>query len=142
MIPLTSDIRVGYMPEVGNYVAYAEYYGDGTIYGIRNVFLPDEATVMSGDGTKSVEELIALGCVIPEDICPSYGGHLVPIPITHAPVGEEVVAEKTDEVVAEKTDETITVKFKGVSVTCKTTSTQAIEVLINEEASTVEFKLV
>lgn len=87
--PLTIDVNVGYVQAEDVYVAFSEYYGDGTIYGRRDLLLPDGSPVKGAGRTKT--ELVASGVLVAEDAT-TVPGDLVGVPVD-APVADAPVAD-------------------------------------------------
>ena len=81
--PLTENLPVGYVPAEDVYITYTEYYGDGTIYGRRNISLPS-GELIQGAG-KCVRDLINLGAVVPEECMPAVGGALIQVHLENTP---------------------------------------------------------
>lgn len=81
--PLTEGQLVGFIPDEDKYIVYSEYYGDGTIYGRREVFGADGQPI-SGKG-KSVRQLIELGATVSESCIGAIGGALLQVPLDPTP---------------------------------------------------------
>lgn len=75
--PLTEAQLVGYVPDEDKYIVYSEYYGNGTIYGRREVAGPNGETI-SGKG-KSVRQLIELGALVSDSFIGAVGGSLLQV---------------------------------------------------------------
>jgi hypothetical protein len=88
--PLEVSVSVGYVEAEDVYIAFSEYYGDGTIYGRRELSLPTGEAVR-GAG-KTVAELITAGVQVADDTPGSVNGDLVRVPLGELLLGE-VIAE-------------------------------------------------
>ncbi len=151
--PVDLLTNVGYCATADVYCSFTEYYGDGTVYGWRHLYIGEE--VVRGAG-KTKEELIALGAVQEEAVCPSVPADIlvlsvsvpeVPVPevpVPEVPVPEvpvpEVPVPEVPVPQIEKTPNTIVVKFKEVSITL--TMKKATDVVVNvEENGSVTFSI-
>jgi hypothetical protein len=81
---------VGYVVAEDVYIAYREYYGDGTIYGRVDLLDVNNREPVKGAG-KSKKELVEAGVVLSETVIGSINGELVVIPDSNEPVVEEAV---------------------------------------------------
>ena len=131
--PVDLLTNVGYCATADVYCSFTEYYGDGTVYGWRHLYIGEE--VVRGAG-KTKEELIALGAVQEEAVCPSVPADILVLSVSvpEVPVPEVPVPQ------IEKTPNTIVVKFKEVSITL--TMKKATDVVVNvEENGSVTFSI-
>ena len=92
------ESAVGYVAMEDVYIAYNEYYGDGTIYGRVDLLLNGEAVKGAG---KSKKELVEAGVVLSETVFGSMNGELVAISDSNE-AAPEVVNEVVEEVVPEE----------------------------------------
>jgi hypothetical protein len=101
--PLSMESAVGYVVAEDVYIAYSEYYGDGTIYGRVGLLDVNNREPVKGAG-KSKKELVEAGVVLSETVIGSINGELVVIPDLNEPVVEEAVVEEAvvEEVVVEE----------------------------------------
>ena len=97
------ESAVGYVAMEDVYIAYSEYYGDGTIYGRVDLLLNGEAVKGAG---KSKKELVEAGVVLSETVVGSMNGELVSIPDSNE-AAPEVVNEVVEEVVEEVAPEEV-----------------------------------
>lgn len=97
---LSMESAVGYVAAEDVYVAYSEYYGDGTIYGRVDLLLNGEPVRGAG---KSKKELVEAGVVLSENVIGSINGDLVVVPDS-VPAAEPV-AEALPEHAAEPVPE-------------------------------------
>jgi hypothetical protein len=81
--PLTEGVPVGYVPDQDKYIAYSEYYGDGTIYGWREIIGPDGGPV-TGKG-KGVRQLIEMGAQVADTGLGAIAGALIQVPLEPQP---------------------------------------------------------
>jgi hypothetical protein len=66
-LPYTADMPTGYFVQNDIYMTYTEYYGDGTVYGLRHIHFPD-GTLGYGLGPgMSRADLVAKGMIVPEE---------------------------------------------------------------------------
>ena len=97
------ESAVGYVAMEDVYIAYSEYYGDGTIYGRADLLLNGEPVKGAG---KSKKELVEAGVVLSETVVGSMNGELVTIPDSNE-AAPEVVNEVVEEVVEEVAPEEV-----------------------------------
>jgi hypothetical protein len=127
------ESAVGYVATEDVYIAYSEYYGDGTIYGRVDLLLNGEPVKGAG---KSKKELVEAGVVLSETVVGSINGELVSIsdsnesvPEVVEVVPEEVVNEVVEEVVSPNSGMyTVSIVIAGFTVT------RELNVKINEES--------
>ena len=127
------ESAVGYVDIEDVYIAYSEYYGDGTIYG-RVDLLDVNGEPVKGAG-KSKKELVEAGVVLSETVFASINGELVVIPDSNESM-PEVVNEVVEEVVPEVVEVvspgsgiyTVSIVIAGFTVT------RELNVKINEES--------
>jgi hypothetical protein len=162
--PLTIDHNVGYVTAEDVYIVFSEYYGDGTIYGRQAMILPD-GFLAQGAG-KSKSELVAIGCLVSDDVNGALNGDLIIVPVD-TPVAEaqpvESQSEETQPIEVQPVEEipppppaeeskpideatslkTIVVTVKGIKVVFNTQITPSSSVIVNvdEVNGTVEFNL-
>ena len=135
--PLSMESAVGYVAAEDVYVAYSEYYGDGTIYGRVDLLLNGEPVRGAG---KSKKDLVEAGVVLSENVAGSVNGDLVVVPDS-APEAEcAPAAEAAAEAEAECAPEaepgccqcsgryTVTMVIAGFTVT------RELNAKINEES--------
>lgn len=143
--PVEESTNVGYCVAADVYCSFTEYYGDGTVYGWRHLYVGSE--VLRGAG-KTKRDLIALGAVQEEAICPAVPADVLVLPLdpspepTPAPPAPDAppappVPEPTPAPVPEPTH--VTVTLGDVKVTCSSASSKDIKVFVNEEKRSVEF---
>lgn len=72
--------NIGYITAQDVYIAYSEYYGNGTIYGRCDIFGAD-GQLVHGPG-KTVADLVAMQCTIQAEPQESQPGELVVVPLT------------------------------------------------------------
>jgi hypothetical protein len=108
--PLDTSLNVGYVEAEDVYIVFTEYYGDGTIYGRRELSLPEGAPI-KGSG-KTVADLIALGALVADDCFGAVNGVLVGIPVT-----AEAPAEAPAEVPVSKAPFVVRIEVAGVVIT-------------------------
>lgn len=89
------ECAVGYVAAEDVYIAYSEYYGDGTIYGRVDLLLNGE--LVRGAG-KSKKDLVEAGVVLSENVIGSINGDLVVVPDSQPAAEPEVAAEVAPEV--------------------------------------------
>ena len=128
------ESAVGYVAMEDVYIAYSEYYGDGTIYGRVDLLLNGEAVKGAG---KSKKELVEAGVVLSETVVGSMNGELVTIPDSNEVVPEEVV-EVVEVVPEEVAPEEVVSPNSGLYtvsiVIAGFTVTRELNVKINEES--------
>ena len=165
-IPYTADMLTGYFQD-DIYMTYTEYYGDGTVYGLRHIHFPDGTPGYGLGPGMTRADLVAKGMVVPEEKADA-----VPIDVSVVPeegvcavgvaaaapeaVPEAVVPAPEVEAVAlptvcseacicdtepEKPLQKVTVKVNGVTVSLNTTTTKEVTVDVDDEAATVTFSL-
>lgn len=81
--PLDASVLVGYVEAEDLYIVFSEYYGDGTIYGRREMFMPSGEPIR-GAG-KTWAELVGLGALVADEVAGALNGDLVRVP-AEAPV--------------------------------------------------------
>lgn len=165
-IPYTADMPTGYFQD-DIYITFAEYYGDGTVYGLRHVHFPDGSPGYGLGPGMSRADLVAKGMIVPEvradavpidiSVVPEEGVCAAGAPAAATP---EVVAPVTTEPEAEKpalptvcseacmcvTDterplKKVIVKINGVTVSLNTSTTKEVTVDVDDEAATVTFSM-
>jgi hypothetical protein len=164
-ISYTADMPTGYFQD-DIYMTYTEYYGDGTVYGLRHVHFPDGAPGYGLGPGMTRADLVARGMVVPEEradavpidisvvpevgVCPA--GAVVEAPVETAP-SEAAPVESTSVLPtvcseacicvtdAEKLLKKVVVKVNGVTVTLKTDTTKEVSVNVDNAAASVEFVL-
>jgi hypothetical protein len=94
--PLDASVLVGYVEAEDLYIVFSEYYGDGTIYGRREMFMPS-GELIHGAG-KTWAELVGMGALVADEVAGAVNGDLVRVP---AEVPVEAPAEAPVEVPAE-----------------------------------------
>ena len=128
------ESAVGYVAMEDVYIAYSEYYGDGTIYGRVDLLLNGEAVKGAG---KSKKELVEAGVVLSETVFASMNGELVTIPDSNEAAPEEVV-EVVEVVPEEVAPEEVVSPNSGLYtvsiVIAGFTVTRELNVKINEES--------
>ncbi len=156
--PVDESTNVGYCVAADVYCSFSEYYGDGTVYGWRHLYIGDE--VVRGAG-KTKRELIAAGALQEEAICPAVPADVVVLaldPVPEAPITEEPPAPEAPApeapapeapapeapapeapncacdpcLCSQKTPEKVTVKFKDVSVTLNTKLAKDVTISVTE----------
>jgi hypothetical protein len=85
--PVEESTNVGYCLAADVYCSFTEYYGNGTVYGWRHLYIGSE--VVRGAG-RTKRDLIAAGAVQEEAICPAVPADVVvlaldPVPVPEAP---------------------------------------------------------
>lgn len=148
-IPYTADMPTGYILDSDSYVIYSEYYGDGTVYGLRHISLPDGSPSKGLGPAMSRVDLVAKEVVVPEeggvpvgiDICvvPAEGPCEVPTP--SVPEVAPEVAPPAESAAVEKMPTKVVVKLGGVSVVLNKVLEKDIVVNVNEAEGVVEFVL-
>ena len=88
--PITLETSIGYIVTEDVYIAFTEYYGDGTIYGRTELSMPDGSPV-KGEG-KFKKDLVELGVLMSDVVAGALGGDLVWI-YSEAPVVPEAPVE-------------------------------------------------
>ncbi len=83
---------VGYVEAEDVYINYSEWYGDGTIYGRRNL-LTAEGELVRGQG-KSKQDLVNSNILVSPDQFGSMNGWLVPVPVENTPAPEQPAPEQ------------------------------------------------
>lgn len=158
-IPYTADMPTGYFQD-DIYMTFTEYYGDGTVYGLRHVHFPDGSPGYGLGPGMSRADLVAKGMVVPEEradavpidvsVVPEEGvcAAGAPAPPAEAVPEAEVPALPTVcseacicDTESEKPLQRVTVKVNGVTVSLNTTTTKEVTVDIDAEAATVTFSL-
>lgn len=78
-LPYTADMPTGYFKD-NIYMTYTEYYGDGTVYGLRHIHFPDGTPGYGLGPGMTRADLVAKGMIVPEEQAPA-----VPIDISVVP---------------------------------------------------------
>lgn len=73
--PITLETSIGYIVTEDVYIAFTEYYGDGTIYGRSELSMPDGSPV-KGEG-KSKKDLLELGVLMSDVVAGALVGDLI-----------------------------------------------------------------
>lgn len=167
-IPYTADMPTGYFQD-DIYMTFTEYYGDGTVYGLRHVHFPDGTPGYGLGPGMSRADLVAKGMVVPEEragavpidvsVVPEEGVCAVrvaaaptaeAVPVPEVPVPEAPVETFGTSVCSEgcacpldikKPLKKVTVKVNGVTVSLNAVTTKDVTVEVDDEASTVTFSL-
>lgn len=163
-LPYTADMLTGYFVQDDIYMTYTEYYGDGTVYGLRHIHFPDGTPGYGLGPGMSRADLVTKGMVVPEERAGAVGIDIVPVaeaapeavPEAEAEAVPEAEAEAEAEAVAlptvcseacicdtepEKPLQKVTVKVNGVTVSLNTTTTKEVTVDVDDKAATVTFSL-
>jgi hypothetical protein len=169
-LPYTADMPTGYFVRDDIYMTFTEYYGGGTVYGLRHVHFPDGTPGYGLGPGLTRADLVAKGMVVPEEradavpidvsVVPEEGVCAAATPAPAAPeVAPEVPAPAAvaPEVTpalptvcseaclcatdSEKPLKKVTVKVNGVTVSLNTVTTKEVTVNVDESAATVEFVL-
>ena len=127
-IPITMETRVGYIEVSDINVAYSEYYGDGTIYGLAVLFYPSGEPVKGAGKTKA--ELVAAGVLATEPA--TIPGDLVVLPDGESPAAPEVIPVEPYG---------IRVLYKGMTVVCRSKSAKTVNVTVNEADKSIELDI-
>lgn len=88
--PLELSSQVGYCPAADVYCTYTEYYGNGTVYGWRHVYIGD--AVVRGAG-KTKTDLVATGAYAEEAMAPAVPADIVVVPLVAELPGPEPPTE-------------------------------------------------
>lgn len=168
-IPYTADMPTGYFQD-DIYMTFTEYYGDGTVYGLRHVHFPDGTPGYGLGPGMTRADLVAKGMVVPEvradavpidisvvpeeGVCPVGAAALAPVEAAPeaAPAPEAATVEAAAlptvcseacicDTDAEKPLKKVTVKVNGVTVILNTTTTKEVTVDVDDAAATVTFSL-
>jgi hypothetical protein len=163
-LPYTADMPTGYFKD-DIYMTYTEYYGDGTVYGLRHVHFPDGTPGYGLGPGLTRADLVAKGMVVPEERADAVPIDISVVPeegicaaATPAPAAPEVPAVAAEAPAAptlptvcseacmcvtdsEKSLKKVTVKVNGVTVSLNTVTTKEVIVNVDESAGTVEFVL-
>lgn len=158
--PVDESTQVGYCVAADVYCSFTEYYGNGTVYGWRHLYIgPD---VVRGAG-RTKRDLIAAGAVQEEAICPAVPADVLVLPLDpvpeavppEAPVFEAPPAPEAPAAdkccsccdpcrcdsckcpLIEKSVNKITLKFKGFSVSLNTKVTADVNVDVTESGEVV-----
>jgi hypothetical protein len=140
--PVDESTNIGYCVVADVYCSFSEYYGDGTVYGWRHLYVG--ADVLRGAG-KSKKEIIELGAVQEEAICPAVPADLIVLTLeSQLPPPAELVAIEpvaVEPVVdsSASTQAIVTVTLGDVKVVCSSKSSKEIKVIVDEQARYVEF---
>ena len=89
--PLDASVLVGYVEAEDVYIVFSEYYGDGTIYGRREMFMPS-GELIHGAG-KTWSEIAGMGALVADEVAGAVNGHLVHIPVDVVVAPAEVPVE-------------------------------------------------
>lgn len=79
-LPYTADMPTGYFVQGDIYMTYTEYYGDGTVYGLRHVHNPDGSPGYGLGPSLTRADLVARGMLVAEERAPA-----VPIDVSVVP---------------------------------------------------------
>lgn len=134
--PVDESTNVGYSVAADVYCSFTEYYGNGTVYGWRHLYLGDE--VLRGAG-KTKRELIAAGAVQEEAVCPAVPADITVLALDPEAAAAPESAAAPEPAAAQAT--TVTVLLGDVKVICSSASSKEIHVKVNEEKKSVEFSL-
>jgi hypothetical protein len=157
-IPYTADMLTGYFVQDDIYMTYTEYYGDGTVYGLRHIHFPDGTPGYGLGPGMSRADLVAKGMVVPEERAGAVGIDIVPVAEAVPEAEAEAVPEAVPEAEVpalptvcseacicdtepEKPLQKVTVKVNGVTVSLNTTTTKEVTVDVDDKAATVTFSL-
>lgn len=66
-LPYTADMPTGYFVQGDIYMTYTEYYGDGTVYGLRHVHNPDGSPGYGLGPGLTRADLVARGMLVAEE---------------------------------------------------------------------------
>jgi hypothetical protein len=152
--PVDESTNVGYCVAADVYCSFSEYYGDGTVYGWRHLYIGSE--VVRGAG-RTKRDLIAAGAVQEEAICPAVPADVLVLPLDpapeapvapvapEAPVDVPIVAQPESPEMPElcacsdscpcsvKELTSLSVKCNGFTVTLKGKITSDVTVEVSEE---------
>lgn len=167
-IPYTADMPTGYFVQGDIYMTYTEYYGNGTVYGLRHIHNPDgspgyglgpgltradlEARGMIVPEERADAVPIDVSVVPPEDVCaaaqPPAPLEDTPVevsapPSSPAPTASEETEDKPAAPAAEvvKGLNKVIVKLGPTTVVLNTKASTEITVNVNEADGVVEFVL-
>jgi hypothetical protein len=153
-LPYTADMPTGYFVQDDIYMTYTEYYGDGTVYGLRHVHNPDGTPGYGLGPGLTRADLVARGMLVAEERAPAVpidvsvvpeegvcaAAAPAPAPVEEAtPAPAPEVAPPAEEPKVEKTPTKVIVKLGGVSVVLNKVLEKDIVVNIDETAGVVEF---
>ncbi len=140
--PVDLATNVGYCVAADVYCSFSEYYGDGTVYGWRHIYVGD--SVVRGAG-KTKQELIDLGAYQEEAICPAVPADILILPADgpapeapapEAPAPEvpapEVTVAPAAEMSIERSLSSILIKIKGVTVQLNAKEAKDIKIDISD----------
>ena len=91
--PVDESTNVGYCVAADVYCSFTEYYGGGTVYGWRHLYIGPE--VVRGAG-RTKRDLIAAGAVQEEAICPAVPADVVVLALDPAPAPEVPLAAQPE----------------------------------------------
>ena len=80
--PVDESTNVGYCVAADVYCSFTEYYGGGTVYGWRHLYIGPE--VVRGAG-RTKRDLIAAGAVQEEAICPAVPADVIVLALDPVP---------------------------------------------------------
>lgn len=144
----------GYFVQDDIYMTYTEYYGGGTVYGLRHVHFPDGTPGYGLGPGLSRADLVAKGMVVPEVRADAVPIDIVPVAESAAVTPEVSVVEAPPSTLptvcseacmcvtdSEKPLKKVTVKVNGVTVSLNAVTTKEVTVDVDAEAATVTFSL-
>ena len=151
-LPYTADMPTGYFVQGDIYMTFTEYYGNGTVYGLRHVHNPDGSPGYGLGPGLTRADLVARGMIVPEEradavpidvsVVPEEGVCAAvvsaPPPAEPAPAPEPAPAEPPK---VEKAPTKVVVKLGGISVVLNKVLEKDIVVNVDETTGVVEFLL-